>query len=330
MSKGKINALIEGAICSLLSIGVVILGIFFPSLSILLTLLAGVPMMYLGMRRGIRVLIAVWLVSVLAMLGITKNITASILTGVMSFLPGIVIGRTLRARKTFLGIILSGATVLLIGMVLQLVLINSMGGGTGIADMINGILDKVQTETNMALNMMEGQLAVSEQELQGVLKEVMDATRETIFLYLPAFLIGSAIVMSYLIFMIGVFLLQRLRPVRIIYQPFWAFCAPKSMCYLATILYLITTFSSDTTVWTAALKNVMILLYAYLTICGLSFLDYKLKKKISRGYGRMGIYVVGVFVLYPILGMLVQILSFLGMIDGVFGVRLREERVGDE
>ena len=102
------------------------------------------------------------------------------------------------------------------------------------------------------------------------------------------------------------------------------------MCYLAAVLFMITSLSADSTIWTAALKNVVILLYAYFAVCGISFVDYKLRKKIPSGFARGTIYFAALCVGYLFLGMLFQGLCILGMIDGVFGFRIREERVGHE
>ena len=325
MNKGVIKALVEGVVCSALSLVLVLIGVFVPHMALLMTILAGIPMMYLGMRRGIRVLVVFFLVAELLLLAITGNPVDSLLIGMMSFLPGIVVGRSLRKGLTFQGIIFSGAGMILFGLLVQLVLLNAMGDGHGIETLVNQSLDGVRQSMNDVFVAMEGQFAGQGQEIQVAVNQGIDLMRDMIFLYLPSFLIGFSVVISYLLFMLGIFFLHRLRPVRIIYQPFWGFCVPRSMCYLGALLFLITSLSTDTTVWTAALRNIEVLLYAYFGVCGISFLDYKLRKKISSGYARCAVYLMALCVGYLFLGMLFQGLCILGMIDGMFGFRIREE-----
>ncbi len=330
MTKNKLKAVATGAICSLASLTSVMIGIYVPSLLLLMTMLAGIPMMYLGMRRGIRILGASWIASVLILAIIIGNLLGAFLTGLISFLPGMVLGYTLRKRKTFATIILSGSAVMLLGMGLQVVLLNAMGDGHGIADLVNQMLNSIKEEMTMIFSSMEGQLPVGGQEMQVAINQTIDTTREIIFLYLPAFMIGSSVVMSYLVFMIGAFILHRTRPVRIVYQPFWGIRAPKSMCYLVAVLFLITATSESDSLWMASIQNIQILLCAYLSVCGVSFVDYKLRKKISSGFLRAVIYGAVLFTGYLFMGILFQSMCILGILDGFLGYRIREERIGHE
>ncbi len=330
MNKYKVKVLTEVAICTAVSVMAVLLGIRVPMLSALMTLLAGVPMMYLGMRRGVKVLAVLFPVCLSAIFPVTQNVGATLLLGGINFLPGMVMGYALRKRYSFATIIFAGSGVLLLGLVCQLALFNAMADGQGIANLVNQAISGARQSVHETLAGMQEQLSVQGQDVEAILNQTMDAIRDIIFLYLPSFLIGSSVVMSYLLFMLGCFLLHRTRPVRIIYLPFWGICASRATCYLAAVLYLITSFSTDTTVWTAALQNIQVLLYGYLAVCGMSFLDYKFKKKIPSGYGRAIIYFAVFCVGYLLLGMLFQGLCILGMIEGMLGFRMREERVRHE
>ncbi len=325
MKNYKARVLTEGIFCSALALALVLVGVYFPAVSLLMTMLAGVPMMYLGMRRGVKMLVVALGTAVLLLFAAVGDIQYALLTGFMSFLPGMLIGYTLRKRWTFQGIIFAGGGAILGVLLLSLFLINRTGDGRGVETMLNLFLDTVRQGVDEVFLNLQGQLAMPEQELQNLINQTMDMMREMVFLYLPAFLIGFSVVVSYLLFMLGIFLLQRLRPVRIIYQPFWGFCAPRFMCYLGSVLFLVTSMSTEITIWAAALRNMETLLYAYMGVCGMSFLDYKLKKKLSSGYLRSIIYFAVFCVGYPLLGMLFQGFCVLGMLDGVLGFRMREE-----
>lgn len=329
MNRNKVKAAAEGLLCSMLSVVLILAGMLLPVLQLLLTMLSGIPMMYLAMRHKPRVLVPALLISVLALM-IVRSWSEAILIGVMNFLPGMVMGYTLRVRKTFVTIIFSGAAVLLVGMVLQLAYFNFMTDGQGVTDTVNQVMEEVRQNTSETLASLEGQFSAEKQEMEEALNQVLDTTKEMIFLYLPSFLIGSAVLTGYLLFMLGAFVLHRTRPVRIIYQPFWGICAPKSMCYVAMILFIITSSSESSTIWMAALQNMMVLMYAYLAVCGVSLVDYKVRKKISSGYARAFVYFLVLCVGYLFLGTIFQGMCILGIIDGFLGFRIREERISHE
>lgn len=325
MNKSKWKALMEGAVCSFISLALILIGIFVPSLVLWVTLISGIPMMYLSLRHGVRILVASWVMSVLVLYCITGNALGAVLMGWMCFLPGMVLGYTLRVRKHFSTIILSGAAVLLIGAVLQLALFNMAGDGRGIADAVDHAVADSSQQMTVMLSSLKDQLSLSEEDLQATIDGVMKATKETILLYLPAFLIGCSVVMSYLVFMLSCFFLHRARPIRIIYQPFWMIRAPKTMCYVALVLFLAGAFTDKTTVPMAAIRNMTALFSAYFTLCGVSVVDNRLRKRIPSGYARGVIYALVVCVGYLFLGTLVQIMRILGIIDGFTGSKAREE-----
>lgn len=324
MNKNKVKALIEGAICSFISLGLVLIGIFVPSVVLWSTMLSGIPMMYLALRHGVRILTASWVMSVLILFVITKNVLGSAIMGWMCFLPGMVLGYTLRTRKKFSTIIFSGAAILLIGAVVQLALFNGFNGGHGIENMVDSAIEESSQQVSLAMETLGDQLSISKEELQTTIDGVMKATKEMILLYMPAFLIGGTVVMSYLIFMLACFILHRIRPIRIIYQPFWAICAPKSLCYVGLLLFLVSTFTEKMTIPTAAFRNMTALFSVYFSVCGVSFIDCRFRKRIPSGYARAIIYVLVISVGNLFLGTLFQITRILGIIDGFTNSKARE------
>ncbi len=329
MNGNKVKALIETGVCTILSWVLILIGVFVSPLLVLMTILASVPMMYLGMRHGVKILTASLVLAVAITFLITQNIVVSLLLGLMNFLPGMVLGYTLRVRKTFTTIIFSGAAVLLLGMVLQLAMFNAMGDGNGIENTLNGVLENSRTQVLAAFDSMGNQLPAESSDIKNAVNQAVEMTREFVLLYLPAILIGMAVCMSYLFFMIGAFILHRTRPIRILYRPFWAIYAPKMLGYLGIVLYFVS-FSKDITIWTASLQNMIALIYAYFTICGISLIDYKFRKKVPSGYLRGIVYLLVLFFGYLFVGMILRVMCILGVIDGVVGFRAREERIGYE
>ncbi len=329
MSNSKIVLLRNTAICVVFSALFVIIGGIVPVLSMLMLVIANAPMVFISVRYGLRTSVVAMIVCVLSLTFVYGDISSALISGIMSLLPGVIIGRAINGRFGFATIVYAGAGVILFGFLIQLILFNASGDGNGIELLVSQSIENIRQVTNETFTMLEQQNPGKFQELQKNLNGMFRQIRDVIFLYLPTMLIGTSLVLSYFILMVGIFVLHKTKAKRIIYRPFWGFIAPRSMCNLTMILFLITTFSSDSTIWTAALKNMTMLLYGYFAICGLSFIDYKFKGRVPSGYARAAVYLAVFFATYLFMGMLFQGLCILGMIDGVFGFR-RLYKVGEK
>ena len=63
-------------------------------------------------------------------------------------------------------------------------------------------------------------------------------------------------------------------------------------------------------------------------VCGLAVLDYKFSEKLPSGYARAAIYGAAVLAGYVLMGFLIQILIFLGLLDGLFNFRRLQKAGG--
>ena len=329
MSNGKKILLRDMIFCVILATLFMMVGAIFPIISIPMIVVANLPMFYLSVRYDLRVSAGCTLIILILFILVTGDVLSVFISGAMSLLPGIVMGRALTGKFSFATIIIAGAGVFLFGFLLQLILLNASGNGTGIEDLVNQSLENVRRMGDETFSLLNQQGIAESQEIQKVWNGAVSRVREIIFLYLPAFFIGASTILSYFVLMAGIFVLHRTRTKRIIYRPFWGFVASRSMCHLTMILFLITTFSFDSTIWTAALKNMTVLLYGCFGICGFSFIDYKLRKKVPSGYARSVIYLATMFVTYFFAGILFRGLCILGMLDSVFGFR-RFYKVGEK
>ncbi len=309
------------AISVVFSLLLTLLGMIFPALSLIMTVVAGTPMVFLGVRHGTRISGIAAVAAVLFLMILTGNIFSSLLVGIMSLLPGVVLGNALKGRKPFSTTVFAGAGVVLFGFMLQLVLLNAAGDGHGIENLVHESLESSKQMMETALSVTGDKNPEQVQLLQKSWNAAIGQIEDMIFLFFPAFLIGASVVWSYLCLMIGIFLLNKFHAKRVLYRPFYTLCASRSMCYAAMLMFLMTSFSQDSTIWTAALKNVVVLLYAYFAVCGLSLIDYKLKEKLPSGFGRAAVY-LAVFALgYVLMGMLFQGLCVLGTLDGILQFR---------
>ncbi len=321
MSNGKTILLRDILVCVIFATLFIIIGGLLPILALPMMVVANLPMFYLSVRYDLRVSAGCALFVAILVILFTGELLSALICGVMSLLSGIVMGRSMKGKFSFATIIVAGAGVFLFGFLLQLILLNASGNGTGIADLVHQSLENVRQMGEETFSLLKQQGIDDGGEFQKMWNGSIGRVRDIIFLYLPAFFIGASAILSYLVLMAGIFVLHRTRTKKIIYRPFWGFVASRSMCNLTMVLFLVTTFSFDSTIWTAALKNMTVLLYSAFGVCGLSFIDYKLRKKVSSGYARSVIYLAGFFVAYLFIGFIFQGLCILGMLDGAFGFR---------
>lgn len=320
--------LAESAICVALSALFMILGSYLPLLSLPMMVVAGSPIFYLGIRYPLRYGALATVAAVLVLVILTANPLSAVMMGLLCLLPGIAMGYGYRRGMKYTSVILLGGGVALLGLLLPLMMLNSTNGGNGIATMIQGSVESLRPMAEEAIALMSEKNLEQGQMLQRMWNQALDQVGSLILLYLPTFVIGAAVLLSYCSLAVAIFLVRRVRRVSIPYQPFSEFSATRGMTYLTMVLFLITTFTEDRSVWTAALQNMMLLFYGYFTICGLSVIDAKWKKKIPSGYGRAMIYLVVLIVGYMFMSLILQLLSVLGMIDSMLNFR-RLHKAGD-
>lgn len=328
MKNNKAKAIADGAICSALSALFMVIYIYVSPLAFLMLLISGVPMAYLGIKYGLRICIPGMFISIFALFILTGDIISALLVGVLNLLPGIVIGRAISKKVNFSITVLSGALAVFIGFMIQLVLLNANGGGEGIKNLIDGSIENAGKIAEPMLSGLIKQNPEQAMTIQNVWNEALKQVREGIFTYLPSFIIGASAVVGYLVYMTYVFFLSRVKKMRLPYLPFKWIRANRTTCNLLVIIYIITMFSKDTSVWVLALKNMVTLINAYLAVCGLALLDFKLGQKIRSGYARFGIYLAVFFVGYMFMGLIYQILSLVGFIDSMMDLR-RMHKAGD-
>ncbi|MEE1013440.1 MAG: DUF2232 domain-containing protein [Clostridia bacterium] len=328
MNTGKVKALTEGAIAAALTVLLMVLTVYVPLFAMLSVLIVGLPTMFTTVRHGGRIAVLSAGAAVLVMIFLLGDLLSTVLLAVTNLLPGLMIGFAIRHRKSFKTMVFAASGAVLIGLMLELLLLNASGGGDGIVRLLDGALEN----TRQILNQAAGQFGETEQaQLLPILETMNQAlgrVKELLLLYLPTLVIAMASVMGYGAAAVGIFMLRRLRIARVPYVPFSMLHATRAMCYLSVILSLVGNLAQDTTVFTAALQNMSLILDCFIGVCGLSLIDYKLGEKISSGYARAGIYLVVLVIGYVAIGLLAQVLVFLGFLDGLFRFR-RFHKVGE-
>ncbi len=322
MKNFKSRMIADGAVCTALTVLLAVIAIYIPIFSIVSVAVVGIPLTYLGIKHGLGLSCTAAVAAVLVLFALTGNFISIVLFGVTNMLPGIAMGYCVKNKKSFkLSIAIVSAGVLA-GLMLQLLVINYSVDGNGISKMIDETINSTKDIMSSLFGELSGTGIGQEMNItSGTLNDAFELMREYIYLYMPSFVIGSSVVIGYVIYMFGAFILRIIRFGNIPSMPFKYIHATRGICYGAVILMLITTFSESTSVFMSALRNLQALLYAFIGVSGFAFIDYKLSSKIKSGYGRFGIYCIVFLSGYLFISFIVSILTFVGLFDGMFDYR---------
>ncbi len=311
------KALAAGAICAAWSGVFMMVGQYIPLLGIVAVFASGLPMVYLCVLHGKKITVLSAVVAVLVLFAVTGNILIALFCAVTYLLPGVAVGFVINGRKPYPVILgVAGAAVVL-GLLLELFLINQSGGGNGVATLITAATEQAKGVVQTVLAQVPETEGIHTTELLAVANQTMDTARDSLLLYLPAIIVCIAGIIAYGVVAVSVFMLSRTRVLAVPYLPFSQIRSPKWICIVSVLLYLIIMLASDGGQITAVMQNMSAVTDAFLAVCGLSLIDCKLSSKISSGYVRAVIYAAVFLVGYALIGLLVQGLIILGLLDGM-------------
>ena len=330
MKNIKSRMIADGAVCTALTVLLAVIAIYIPIFSIVSVAVVGIPLAYLGIKHGLGLSCVASVASVLVIFIITGNVLSAALFGVTNMLPGIAMGYCIRNKNSFKRSVIIVSASVLAGLMAQLIVINYTAGGNGIGKMIEETINLTKEMMSSLLGDISSTAVGQGMSISSdMLNEAIELMREYIYLYMPSFVIGASALIGYMVYMFGVSVFKRLRFGNIAYLPFKYIHATRGICYGAVVLMLITTFSESTTVFMSALKNLEALLYAFIGVSGLAFIDYKFSNKIKSGYGRFGIYCLVFLLGYLFISFIISILTFVGLFDVMFDYRRIERTGGD-
>ncbi len=308
MNNMKIKAIAESAMGAAVCALLMITSLYVPFFSGIAAIVSGIPIMCLFYKNNITSGILAFVCAFLITFILTGDIVS---VGVMAFLyvaPAVVFGIFNSKGNKFSASVAAAAVVTLIGVVIEFSMLN--GSGTGIRDFVTSYSNNIQSmlsETMAASGVDMGE------DMSGAVTRVINQAIDMIMYYLPTIIICIAVFYAYLVAMVGAFVLKRLRIKEVQHTPFNTLVAPKYVCHITVILFVLTYIIKDSGVYSAALKNVLLVSEIFLGICGFAFLDLKFSKVLRQWYIRLIIYIgiwFSVFMLLPFLGEILVLVGF--------------------
>ncbi len=313
MNNMKIKAIAESAMGAAVSALLMITSLYVPFFSGVAAIISGIPIMCLFYKNNITSGILAFVCAFLITFILTGNIVS---VGVMALLyvaPAVTFGIFNSKGNKFSASVAAAAVVTLIGVVIEFNMLN--GTGTGIRDFVTSYSNNIQSmlgETMAASGVNMGE------DMSGAVTQAINQAIDMIMYYLPTIIICIAVFYAYLVAMVGVFVLKRLRIKEVQYTAFNTLVAPKYVCHITVLLFILTYIMEDPSVYSAALKNVLLVSEILLGICGFAFLDLKFSKVLRQWYIRLIIYIGIWFSVFMLLPFLAEVLVLVGFLRSLF------------
>lgn len=325
MNNMKIKAIAESAMGAAVSALLMITSLYVPFFSGVAAIISGIPIMCLFYKNNITSGILAFVCAFLITFILTGNIVS---VGVMALLyvaPAVTFGIFNSKGNKFSVSVASAAVVTLIGVVIEFNMLN--GSGTGIRDFVTSYSNNIQSmlsETMSASGVNMGE------DMSGAVTQAINQAIDMIMYYLPTIIICIAVFYAYLVAMVGVFVLKRLSIKEVQYTGFNTFVAPKYVCHITVLLFILTYIMEDPSVYSAALKNVLLVSEILLGICGFAFLDLKFSKVLRQWYIRLVIYIGIWFSVFMLLPFLAEVLVLVGFLRSLFQNHSRGSSGGEK
>ncbi len=321
MNRDKSKGLREGAMMVALTIAIVLATQYIPLFSLIGTIACGIPMSALASRNGFKVTVPALLAVALLSILVTGNVFSGISLVLLSVLPGTVAGYGLGKKYPFFKILFACCIAVCIGWIFEL-LVAKLFLGEGIEEMLSSAIAQMRgMMESMVATMTENGLVDPEATPEKLIGEIMSATEQVTRLYLPSFIIISSMISGYIIMRLCGFVINRAKLADISIVTFSEIKAPASMGTAAILFYIVSMFTDTSSVVGAVLANIIFVLYTIIGVCGLSFLDFRLKAKMKSAALRAVIYILVLFLGSAFLPIISTVLIVIGIFDSTRNYR---------
>ena len=322
----------DSVIVVVLTVALVLASSFIPAIAIADIFVCGVPAAFLAAKHKMKFTIPALLVIFAVFYCSSLNIISAFDMMLMLVIPGAVAGYMLGEKRNFYSGLLAVCVTVSVGWLLSLYMMNtSIKGG------ISGMLDamKPQLESSVMQSFKQAEnigLSPDVKAMASAVPQMVDMALGTIRLFLPAYMVAFSAVVGYAVLRLCGFFVRVTKAAGVSITPFCMMKAPRSMSTVAVLCYIISFFVSADTAFGAVIANAAFVLEFFLAVCGISFIDFLLKKAIRFTALRWLIYAGALMFLS--VSMMLPMVSYgfviLGILDAGRNFRRIEEVQDDE
>lgn len=312
-NKYNTKSLVEAGLLTAILIILILLSFYIPIFSVAGKFILPIPVVILYMRHNLKNTI-ISLVVTGIITGIMYNPIYSLTSTIMFGLIGIVLGYSIKNKKSF-GFTLSILSLaFILGTLLDFTVYAKLINNTSLSEFINQFINQLIEVFDETITMYKN-LGMPEQQLKPILDSLEAAKSGLLLKMMPAFLIISAVLFSYLTFIISKSILKKLRyndimeitPISKIQISIKVATIVAIFLLIGVILVRQNIKHSDYIL----ISTQLILQYMFL-IEGISVAIFYLKNKFNMSKGL--IIVIMIFTIFSKLGMIYFVLGFMDVI----------------
>ena len=292
-----------------------ILAGFVPVASIVFLICSGVPFAVFTSKYDLKLSVPVLIVTGFAYWFAAGHWANVVTTVAVSVLPGLVAGYMLGRKQPFYSALLATCAFVGLGWILEFTLMDKIFG-VSVDDLLNGIVEGTrQTMSVMVSKVTETGLINNGVNLNGMFDEAIAMMNLMIHTYFPSFIVVLSMLMGYLTLRLSGFAIRKIKTADVRIVEFSRMRTPRSMTWIAVLLYLVYIFSEQGSSFWAVLANAVFILYTIIAVCGFSLFDFWLGRVVRPAILRVLIYVATFLIAGLIFGLIIDVLVIAGILD---------------
>ena len=321
---------------TIISVLILIVGLFIPVLTVASLILSPLPLVMLvfkGKKRSalFSVLICLIITIVVAVQLVSIPVTTLSFILISFILIVFALGIAFKNRWNFKFTVLVSSGAYLASFIAAIIIGGRLEGINKIEAFISKMFDIIKISMNEAITIFE-ESGIRIDDFN-VMMENLDTLEYIITLFIPGIIIVFSALLGYTAVMIIRYLLKK-RGLEHSYIPSFQYLRlSKRTAVFYIILFILVIFIRNNPV-SAVLINILFILSFAMTICGLAVADFFVKRSGIPGFLRGIIYMI-LFMTSSMLSILVpffhpvNVLMFIGLMDTIFNVR-KIDYTGDE
>ncbi|MBZ4646734.1 MAG: hypothetical protein PWR27_2496 [Petroclostridium sp.] len=295
-------------------------GLYVPGLMVFTIFLSAIPLVILTIKAGEKIAILSIAACYILIILLTGEIIVATTTLFSFCFAGLALGYGLKSKWEFNKLFIFSSGAYLVSLLATILLINNIEGINLIDKLIIEPVTEFFTQAEKDLNEVAKALGNNQVYAGGltILKDIVG-------LLIPSFFIVSSTLFGYITLILSKSILNRIGYDYRYLPRFFELKVNRGTAVVFVLSFILSITINEVTI-SAALANITFILSVILMVCGLSVLDFFVKKAGIPGYVRVIIYII-VFAITTLLGVVIPLLHplnaliILALIDSTFDFR---------
>ncbi|MBQ7096994.1 MAG: DUF2232 domain-containing protein [Clostridia bacterium] len=288
---------------------------FVPVASLVFLICSGIPFAVFSAKYDLKFSVPVLMVTGFVYWFAAGHWANAVTTVAVAVLPGLVAGYMLGRKQLFYSALLATCAFVGLGWILEFSAMDRIFG-VSVDDLLNGIVEGTrQTMSAMVSQVTKTGLINNGVDLNGLFDEAIAMMNLMIHTYFPSFIVVLSMLMGYVTLRLSGFAIRKTKTAEVRIVEFSMMRAPRSMTWIAVLLYLVYVFSEQGSAFWVVLANAVFILYTIIAVCGFSIFDFMLAKVVKPAILRVLIYVATFLVAGLIFGLVIDLLVIAGILD---------------